>query len=83
MSDPEFDLQGQVAPKWGHHSMRRHADTNAQKARREGKLPEITKQMLDYFFGWCLKEMATDMQVHYAGLDRLARRLLAQVTMWL
>ena len=81
--DLEFDLQGQVEPKWGHHSMRRHADSNAQQALREGKLPNVTKQIVDYFFGWCLKEMATDMQLHYAGLDHLARRLLAQVTMWL
>ena len=63
--------------------MRRQADTAAQAARREGKLPEVTKQMIDYFFGWMLDEMSKDMQVHYAGLDQLARRLLAQVTMWL
>ena len=67
--------------------MRRHEDTNAQQAKREGKLPDVTKQMIDYRCGWCLKEMAAGMQVHYAhdyaGLDRLARRLLAQVTMWL
>ena len=39
--------------------------------------------LIDYFFGWLLKEMARDMQIHYAGLDTPARRLLAQVTMWL
>ena len=55
----------------------------AQQAKREGKLPEISKQLIDYFFGWLLKEMARDMQIHYAGLDTPARRLLAQVTMWL
>ena len=60
-----------------------YADGVAQQAKREGKLPDITKQLIDYFFGWCLKEMAHDMQVHYAGLDRPARRLLAQVTMHL
>ena len=81
--DPEFDLQGQAEPTWGNHSLRRHADGVAQQAKREGKLPEISKQLIDYFFGWLLKEMARDMQIHYAGLDTPARRLLAQVTMWL
>ena len=81
--DPEFDLQGQVEPTWGNHSLRRHADGVAQQAKREGKLTEISTQLIDYFFGWCLKEMAHNMQIHYAGLDRPARRLLAQVTMWL
>ena len=81
--DPEFDLQGQIEPTWGNHSLRRHADGVAQQAKREGKLNEISKQLIDYFFGWLLKEMARDMQIHYAGLDRPARRLLAQVTMWL
>ena len=43
----------------------------------------MTKQIIDYVFGWCLQEMSHDMQLHYAGLDHIARRLLAQVTMWL
>ena len=46
----------------------------------EGKMhpadihPGVTKQIIDYVFGWCLKEMAHDMQLHYAGIDHLARR---------
>ena len=81
--DPEFDLQGQVEPKWGNHSLRRHADGVAQEALRLGLIPNVSKQLIDFFFGWLLKELSRDMQVHYAGLDRPARRLLAQVTMML
>ena len=81
--DPEFDLQGQIEPKWGNHSLRRHADGVAQEALRLGLIPKVTKELIDFFFGWMLKEMARDMQIHYAGYDRPARRLLAQVTMML
>ena len=44
---------------------------------------EVDKQLIDYFFGWLLKERNKDMQLHYAGLDRVARRGLARVTMFL
>ena len=37
--------------------------------------------MIDSFFGWLLKEMQKDMQLHYAGLVRGGRRVLARVTM--
>ena len=78
-----FAELGQVEPKWGNHSLRRHADGVAQEALRLGLIPNVSKQLIDFFFGWLLKELSRDMQVHYAGLDRPARRLLAQVTMML
>jgi len=81
--DPEFDLQGQTEPKWGNHSMRRQADGVAQEAMRLGLIPKVSKTLVDFFFGWLLKELSRDMQIHYAGYDRPARRLLAQVTMML
>ena len=31
--DPELDLQGLAAPQWGHHSLRRLADTVARQTR--------------------------------------------------
>ena len=43
----------------------------------------VTTKMINVFFGWCLKEIITDMQMHYAGLDRPARRTLARVTLWM
>ena len=84
--DLELDLQGSKEPKFGNHSLRRHADKVAResipKHLAEG-CTEVTKQLIDYFFGWLLKEMTKDMQVHYAGLDRPSRRLLARVTKFL
>ena len=84
--DPEFDLQGLEKPKFGNHSLRRHSDKVARES-----LPlhadlgrvELTKRVIDYFYGWLLKEMKKDMQLHYAGLDRRARRVLAFVSMYM
>ena len=80
VDDLDFDLQGHLEAKFGNHSLRRMADGIAQEALRQGLIPDVTKQIVDFFFGWLLKEMSHDMQLHYAGLDRPARRLLAQVT---
>ena len=55
----------------------------AQESLRLGLTPNVTKELINFFFGWMLKELARDMQIHYAGQDRPARRLLAQVTMML
>ena len=38
------------------------------------------KELIDYFFGWKLREMQKDMQLHYAGMDRRGRLELARVT---
>ena len=84
--DVELDLQGLKEPKWGNHSLRRHGDKVARESihkHPEGSsLVKVTKQLIDYFFGWLLKEMSKDMQTHYAGLDRPSRRGLARVTMF-
>ena len=65
--------------------MRRQADEVAQRSLRQGKLgmEGVTVKLIDAYFGWCLKEMMADMQTHYAGLDRPARRMLARVTIYL
>ena len=82
--DPELDLAGQAEPTWGNHSLRRQADAAAQRALREGRpmMEGVTVNLINAFFGWCLKELMADMQTHYAGLDRPARRRLARVTLW-
>ena len=77
--DPEFDLQGLDEPKFGNHSLRRHGD---KLARMEMERSGADKQMIDYYFGWLLKEMMKDMQLHYAGFDRYMRRVLARVMMY-
>ena len=84
--DKELDLQGLNKPKWGNHSLRRHSDKVARESLHLHEAPslgiEVDKQLVDYFFGWLLKERNKDMQLHYAGLDRVARRGLAKVTMF-
>ena len=84
--DLEFDLQGLSEPKFGNHSLRRHSDRVARESlhlHEAGGGKEVTKQVIDYFYGWLLKEMRKDMQLHYAGLDRPQRRVLARVSMFL
>ena len=88
MEDPdlELDLQGLEEPKWGNHSLRRHSDKVARESlpvHAAAGATDVTKQLIDYFYGWLLKEMNKDMQLHYAGLDRPARRSLARVSMYL
>ena len=83
--DMELDLQGREVPKFGNHSFRRHSDKVARESlplHAERGITSVTKQLIDYFYGWCLKEMRKDMQLHYAGLDRPARRELARVSMF-
>ena len=84
--DIEFDLQGLKEPKFGNHSLRRHSDRVARESlprHMEYGVSDVTKQVIDYFYGWLLKEMRKDMQLHYAGLDRYQRRVLARVSMFL
>ena len=84
--DLELDLQGLSEPKWGNHSLRRHSDKVARESlhlHEEAGVPSVNKQLVDYFYGWLLKEMNKDMQLHYAGLDQPARRLLARVSMFM
>ena len=83
--DVEFDLQGLKVPKFGNHSLRRHSDKVAREALPKHKASgdeSVTKRVIDYFFGWLLKDMRKDMQLHYAGMDLFARRVLARVTMY-
>ena len=84
-ADLELDLQGLAEPHFGNHSLRRHADKLARESlhlHAARGVVEVTKELIDYFFGWLLKEMEKIMQLHYAGLDRPSRRSLARVTMF-
>ena len=74
--DPEFDQQ--VGAIWGTHSLRRQADRVATRTRAD---TGATSQEINAVFGWELKKMREEMQVWYAGLDRMQRLALAKVTM--
>ena len=74
--DPEFDTQ--LGAVWGTHSLRRQADRVATRTRGD---TGVSTQQVNMVFGWELKKMREEMQVWYAGLDRLQRLELAKVTM--
>ena len=75
--DPEYDNASDPDPKFGNHSNRRHAD---RVAMRSAKALEVSDNDIDFFFGWRLKEMNENMRLHYAGLDRVLRLRLSNVT---
>jgi len=57
---------------WSSHSLRRRADKVARDTQRLLVAAGVAhpKELIDYFFGWKLREMQKDMQLHYAGMDR-------------
>ena len=77
--DPELDVPEGKEPEWGQHSFRRQADRVAQSTKGKSG---VEKEDINFFFGWDLKAMAAEMQMHYRGLDRWARLWLARVTAW-
>ena len=69
--DPELDLRGLSAPRWGHHSARRGADTVARQTRGE---TGATEQDIDIIFGWQEAFYSAKMQLHYeSSFDRVRR----------
>lgn len=76
--DPWLDLQGLDEPLWGHHSLRRMADTVARATMaRSGS----TEQDIDLVFGWQEKMYSKKMQLHYE--TRFDRDRRFRVTMYL
>ena len=78
--DPELDVPPGGEPQWGQHSFRRQSDRVAQATRH---LSEASVEDIDFFYGWRVKELLAKMQLHYKGLDRMARLALAKVTAWM
>lgn len=76
-ADPEYDAVTDPEPKFGNHSNRRHAD---RVAMRNAGITGASPEDIDFFFGWGLKKMAETMRLHYAGLDRVLRLRLSNVT---
>ena len=69
--DPELDLRGLAAPLWGHHSIRRGADT---KARHTMHLTGASERDIDMIFGWNEHLYKAMMQLHYeSNIRRDAR----------
>uniref|UniRef100_A0A7S2IKX2 Uncharacterized protein n=1 Tax=Haptolina brevifila TaxID=156173 RepID=A0A7S2IKX2_9EUKA len=76
--DPWLDLQGLTEPLWGHHSLRRLADTVARVTMdRTG----VREDDIDLIFGWNEKMYNQTMQHHYA--TRFNREKRYRVTRYL
>ena len=73
--DPELDLQGFDSPLWGHHSLRRFADT---VARETMQITGATEQDIDIVFGWLEAFYSAKMQLHYQS--RFTREKRSAVT---
>ena len=72
--DPELDLQGLAAPLWGHHSLRRLADTVARQTR---EISGASEQDIDMIFGWLEAMYSHRMQLHYESrFDRTRRSMV-------
>ena len=69
--DPELDLQGLAEPLWGHHSLRRGADT---VARHTMHLTGATERDIDLLFGWSEYLYKKVMQLHYESNMERDRR---------
>jgi hypothetical protein len=76
--DPWLDLQGLDEPLWGHHSLRRGADTVARASMEKTGVKEDD---IDLTFGWQEKMYSQKMQYHYA--TRFNREKRYRVTMYL
>ena len=69
--DPELDLQGYGSVLWGHHSLRRFADT---VARETMAVTGATEQDIDIVFGWLESFYSQKMQLHYQSRFTRERR---------
>ena len=62
LGDDEIDLRGLAEPLWGHHSIRRGADT---VARQTMHITGATERDIDIIFGWNEALYHAIMQLHY------------------
>ena len=76
--DAELELEPGHTPKWGNHSIRRWSDKVACEHMEEDG---VSKEVLNYFYGWCLEAMSKEMMLHYAGIDRGGQLVLAKCSM--
>ena len=75
--DPELDLQGLEEPLWGHHSLRRFADTIARATMHQ---TGATEEDIDMIFGWMEAFYSQKMQKHYqTRLVRDRRRMVTSM----
>ncbi len=84
--DPESERDAiSKSYHWSSHLLRRRAGTRSLATRNTQRMlvpagMAHSKELIDYFFGWKLRDMQKDMQLHYSGMDRGGRLELARVT---
>ena len=74
--DPELDLAGAKAPKWGNHSWRRFADKVARQTKATTLATDVD---IDRFFGWLEAQYEKMMALAYMGREERSKR--SRVTM--
>ena len=80
--DKDLDLQGQLAPSWANHSLRRLADTTARRYMNDETHggERVKKWEIDLLLGWNEAEMKKDTQLHYATMGVMERVKQARIT---
>ena len=77
LGDDEIDLRGLAEPLWGHHSIRRGADT---VARQTMHITGATERDIDIIFGWNEALYHAMMQLHYeSNLQREKRCMVTSM----
>jgi hypothetical protein len=75
--DPDLDVRAGEEPRWTTHSLRRLADTTAQRYR---EVTGTSDAEIDIFFGWNERVLLKSMQKHYSSLNTRELMALAKVT---
>ena len=76
-TDRDLDLPHGKVPQWSTHSLRRLADTTAQRYR---ETTGVTEAQIDIYFGWHEKVLLKAMQTHYASMNIRERMKTANIT---
>ena len=75
--DLEVDLAAGGQPKWTTHSLRRLADSVAQRYRA---ISNTSEAEIDIYFGWNERVLLKAMQTHYNGLSMRQRMKMSKIT---
>ena len=75
--DPDLDVRAGEEPRWTTNSLRRLADTTAQRYR---EVTGASDAEIDIFFGWNERVLLKSMQKHYSSLNTRELMALAKVT---
>ena len=78
--DPDLELAADEEAKWSTHSLRRLANTAAQRCKT---MSGAEAADIDLYFGWNERVLRKAMQRHYEAMSMAARILHSKITGWL